>query len=403
MKGIFTSGWALIAFAILIAGCDAEDRERETNPAPAENAPAEGEGSVQVGGIVEWLNPAVAKLLPRSDAEKSHGMEHGRGLPEPEFLQPPLDPALTSFSARLDSKIEGLFLGGASDILPGLVHAWIAEFNRIYPKVHIETGTPYAGSLGMLQVIEGNYDFVFVSRELKPTDITTYRAKYGSEPLSVPVSGASYRHYGFLDAIGFFVHIENPLTELSLAQIDAIFSSTSHRGREKIRTWGELGLAGSWKDQPIHAYGVKPWNGFEEFVRQRALDFDGKRGEWRDDMDFSRNAFPVAEKVAKDPLGIGYTGIAYIDHGLKVLPLVDESGSGEVIAPSYKNVAKASYPLSRLIYFNTHGSAEKAMHPLLSELVRFILSREGQRIVLDQAIYLPLRSHQAQSALARLN
>jgi len=287
-------------------------------------------------------------------------------------------------------------------VLPGLVLAWIDAFNEIYPGANIEIATPYAGSLGMLEVIEGNYDFVFVSRELKPTDISSFNEKYGYDPFTAAVAGGSYRHYGFLDAIGFFVNIDNPLDRLSLEQIDRLFSSTHHRGGEAVARWGQLGLVGEWENQPVHLYGVEPWNGFEEFVRQKALDFNGQRGEWREDITFSHTAFPIAEQVANDPLGIGYTGLAYITRGVKMLPL-SAGADDEPVPPSYERVADASYPLSRLIYLNANRVPGQPLDSVLDELLRFIVSRQGQQIVLDQAIYIPLRNWQAQESLSKLD
>lgn len=352
--------------------------------------------------MVEWVQPAAAELPLRSEEEKEHGMEVGRKLPQPEFLQPALDPEMSPFTPRLERDTAGSVIGGASDILPGLVHRWIDAFNEIYPNLRIEISTPYAGSLGMLEVIAGNYDFVFVSRELKPTDIASFSQKYGYAPLSVPVSGGTYRHYGFLDAIGFFVHVDNPLNKLSIEQIDRLYSRTLHRGGTSITTWGELGLDGEWADRPVHLYGVEPWNGFEEFVRQRVLSVDGKRGEWRDGIAFSHTAFPLAEQVANDPLGIGYTGLAYITDGVKMLPLAVRSSGDAYVAPSYEHVADASYPLSRLIYFNANKAPGRPLSPILDEFLRFILSREGQQLILDQAVYIPLRGAQTRSALALL-
>ena len=367
---------------------------------PAEFIGSTDEGVTETSGMSEWVVPPVPELRIRTEDEKAYGMEHGRELPIPEFLQPPLDPKLKSFVPEFDRATDASFVGGASDILPDLVDAWIGAFNEIYPNVEIRLSRPYAGSLGMLEVIKGTYDFVFVSRELKHTDITSFVDKYGYPPLSVSISGASYRHYGFLDAIGFFVNVDNPLNKISLAQIDAIYSSTRFRGLSEIRTWGQLGLTGSWADKPIHVYGVEPWNGFEEFVRQRVLNSDTQRGEWRDDINFSQTAFPIAESVSKDPLAIGYTGLAYVDHGVRVLPLTDESG--QTFAATYENVAQAAYPLSRLVYFNTNSLPDGGVDPVLIEFLRFILSREGQKIVLDQGIYLPLRAWQVDAALVDL-
>ncbi len=352
--------------------------------------------------MVEWVLPANAELPRRSDEEKQRGMQEGRTLPRPEFLQPPLDSALMPFIPALDSAVEATFVGGASDILPGLVLRWIEAFNTHYPNVDIEIGTPYAGSLGMLEVIEGDYDFVFVSRELKPTDISSFTERYGYPPLSVAVSGGSYRHYGFLDAIGFFVHPDNPVEKLSFEQIDRMFSSTRHRGGQPIGTWGDLGLGGEWAEREINLYGIAPWNGFEEFVRQRVLNYGNARGEWRDDIAFSKTAFAVAGQVAADRAGIGYSGLAYVTAGVKVLPLAQTGKTNGYIAPSYERVADATYPLSRLIYFNTNRLPDTPMDPVIQEFIRFILSEEGQQHILEHAIFLPLRGTQADASLATI-
>lgn len=354
-------------------------------------------------GVVDWLQPVGSELPLRSEEEKQRGIDEGRPLPDAEPLQPGLDPRLTEFAPSLDSEVSGRYNGTTSDILPGLVNAWIAAFAAYYPNVNIVISPPFAGSLGMLDVIEGRLDFVFVSRELKPTDIESFNAKYGYAPFTVAISGGSYRHYGFLDAIGFFVHPDNPITGLTLQQLDSLFSTTRNRGGSQITTWGELGLGGAWKAQPVHLYGIKPWNGFEEFVRQRVLDFDGKRGEWRQDIRFSPTAFPVATQVAADVYGIGYTGLAYLTDPVRVLPLSAANDGGDYLAPTYENVASADYPLARLMYFNANRPPGSSLDPALEEFLRFILSRQGQQIILDQAIYLPLRSDQAAGSLAALD
>jgi phosphate transport system substrate-binding protein len=219
------------------------------------------------------------------------------------------------------------------------------------------------------------------------------------EPVSVPVSGGSYRHYGALDAVGFFVHKDNPLEQIMFEQLDAMYSKTLHRSGKAITKWGELGLSGEWADKPIKLYGIQPWNGFEEFVRQRVLSKDGKRGEWRDDIKFEKVVFPMAKHVADDRYGIAYSGIAYIDAGVKMIPVVANAGDAPQAA-TYENVALATYPLSRLTFFNVNKPPGKPLPPALEEFVRFILSREGQQVVLDHARYIPLRGNQVQDAWA---
>ena len=345
--------------------------------------------------MVHWVIPALESNMPQTAEQAEAGRKLGRELPQPEVLQPMLDSALPSYEPRRDISITGTFKGASSDMLVVLVQKWFEKFKTYHPGVTLSIAPPYAGSLGAAELVKGDLDFVFVSRELRPADITDFKAKFGYEPVSVPVSGGSYRHYGALDAIGIFVHKENPLEQITFDQLDAMYSKTLHRGGKAITKWGDLGLAGEWADKPIKLYGIQPWNGFEEFVRQRVLSKDGKRGEWRDDIKFEKLVFPMAKNVAGDRYGVGYSGIAYIDAPVKMIPVVASAGDPPQ-APTYQNVALATYPLARLTFFNVNKAPGKPLPPALDEFVRFILSREGQQVVLDHARYIPLRAKQVQ-------
>ena len=358
--------------------------------APPETAP-----------MVEWIVPALTTNVPQTAEQAKEGQQSGRKLPPPEALQPVLDSALPSFQPRPE-KLTGTFKGASSDVLKVLVEKWFEKFKTYHPGVTLTISPPYAGSLGAIELVKGDLDFVFVSRELKPDDIKDFRAKFGYAPLSVPVSGGSYRHFGALDAIAVYVNKNNPLERITFEQLDAMYSSTRHRGGKPITRWGDLGLTGEWADKPVKLYGIKPWNGFEEFVRQRVLSVGDQRGEWREDISFEKVVFPVAKKVSDDRYGIGYSGLAYIDAGVKVIP-VAETADGPPMAPTYENVALAAYPLSRLLFFNTNKAPGKPLDPALDEFLRFILSREGQQVVLEQASYIPLRENQAHSSRALLD
>jgi phosphate transport system substrate-binding protein len=327
--------------------------------------------------------------------------EQGRDLPVPEAQQPKLDPALPAYSPRRDIELSGHFKGASSDVLAALTKQWIAAFQKYYPKVTLDLPPPYAGSLGALELIKGDLQFVLVSRELKPTDVSGFAEKFGYPPFSAPVSGGTYRHFGFLDAMAFFVHPDNPLKQLTFEQIDAIYSTTHLRGGPAITTWGQLGLTGEWADKPIHVWGVKPWNGFEEFIRQRALSVGDKRGEWRTDLNFTETVFPISPAVAADRYALGYAGLAYIDDNVKQVALVPPTG-GPAIPPSMEEVYQARYPLCRLVFFNTNKRPGQRLDPVLEEFLKFILSREGQQIILDQAVYVPLRASQAAMSRALL-
>lgn len=351
-------------------------------------------------GFVQLLEAPLKTNAPQSDLEKDAGRRQGRTLPRPELLQPTLDAALPTYvpSAAL---LTGSFSGGSSDVLVDLVGRWFESFRQYHPQVELSIRQPFAGSLGTKELIKETADFVFVSRELKPEDLSEFDARFGYAPTSIPIAAGSYRHYGFLDAMAFFVHPDNPIGQLSYEQIDAIFSSTRHRGGAPITSWGQLGLTGEWADKPIRVHGIKPWNGFEEFIRQRILDHGGKRGEWRDDLHYQKLVFPLATQVASDRYALGYSGLAYIDAPVRMLSLAQQSG-GEAIAPSYENVATARYPLGRLVYLNLNKEPGKPLPPAMAEFLRFVLSNEGQAVVREQGIFLPLRAFQAAQGRAVL-
>lgn len=351
-------------------------------------------------GVVEWLEPTSAVNRPQTEAEAKLGQQQGRALPKPELLQPDVDPALPHFKAQANLAFPKEYKVAASDVMPGLVQAWIDAFKVYHPNFKMRLQPPYAGSLGALELIKGNLDAVFVSRELKPSDISGFHQKFGHDPLSVPVSGGSWRHFGFLDAVVIMTNPENPVTHLSLRQLDAAFSKTRWRGGQPVTTWADLGVTGAFASHPVHRYGIKPWNGFEEFVRQRILSTPDHRGEWGDGIAFDKTFFNLARRVAADPDALAYTGLSAVDSEVKIVPVQAETEPP--VSPSYENVAAALYPLARVTYFNTSAKDGRDLDPALHEFLTFVLSREGQDVVRRQAIYLPLRASQVEVSRSKL-
>lgn len=374
LRAVYSAAWIVGGLALTPHGAFAQ----ETPPA-----------------TVTWRLPVEPTHPPQTKEQDDYGMEHGRPLPPPELLQPSLDPALTNFAPRHGADFHGSLRLMCSDVLPGLVRAWVRSFTRRYPGVHVTFGPPFEGSDAAKALVAGNIDIAFVSRELKPTDVTSFQTKYAYPPTSVPVSGGSWRQYGFLDAVAIIVNPANPLQQLSLEQLDAVFSSSHLRGDRPAVTWGQLGATGQWASRPVHVYAIKPWNGFEEFVRQRVLNANGQRGEWRSGIHLDPTVFPLAQHVAADPDGIGFTGLAFVDAPVKVLAVGDGANA---VAPSYTEVALAQYPLSRLIYANVNRRPGKALPPVVQEFLHFILSRQGQEAVRQEGMYMPLREFQVVDA-----
>jgi len=141
-----------------------------------------------IPGWVDLVQPTSPVHQPQTEAEKKIGLEQGRPLPAPELLQPSLDPALPNY---LPSKahLHGHFKAAASDVLAVLVKHWVAAFHKYQPGITIDVPPPYAGSTGAQELAKQKLDFAFVSRELRPADISDFEARFGYPPLSAPISG----------------------------------------------------------------------------------------------------------------------------------------------------------------------------------------------------------------------
>src|SRR5437867_6795433 len=196
---------------------------------------------VETRPMVEWVVPALPTNKPQTPEEAEAGRQRGRELPSPEMLQPMLDPALPTYRPRTDVPITGSFKGAASDVMVALAQKWIDKFKTFYPGVTLTISPLYAGSLGSVELAKGDLDFVFVSRELRPDDIKAFKGKFGYEPTSIRISGGSYRHFGALDAVVFFINKDNPIEQITFDQLDGMYSSTRHRCGKPIAMWGQLG------------------------------------------------------------------------------------------------------------------------------------------------------------------
>lgn len=360
---------------------------------------------VLVGAVPGIFAQATgAAQLPAPEDAPTEWDWIGRPLPTPELLQPTLDPALPSYQPRRDIELSGYLKTTASSVLPGIVQRWITAFQRYYPKVSIEVLMPYVGSPGTYALMAGQVDFTFQSHEPRPVNTEDFIKKFGYQPLVIPISGGSYRHLGYLDAMVFIVHKDNPLDKITKAQADAIFSKTHLNGKQPITRWGQLGLTGEWADKPIHARAITPYNGFEEFMRQRILNRGEERGEWRDDLTYEGPWINhLAVHVAEDRYGMGYSAMGWLVPGVKVLAIA-EGEKGPFHPATYEEVALGHYPLSRLNFVAVNRAPGKPLaNPVVKEFIRFILSKEGQQVVLDQAIFIPLRAEQLQRSRSTLN
>ena len=209
---------------------------------------------------------------------------------------------------------------------------------------------------------------------MKQQEIDEFEKKFGYKPTVVKVA---------IDALAVFVNKDNPVTCLSMTQMDGIFSSTYKRGGQPINNWGEAGLSGAWKNKSLSLYGRNSASGTYGFFKDDAL----KKGDYRATVKEQPGSSSVVQGVASDLSGIGYSGIGYKTSGVKAIAL--KGGDGKCHEPSLENCLSGKYPLARYLYVYVNKAPGGSMDKLTAEFLRFVLSQQGQKIVVKDG-YFPL-------------
>jgi len=274
-----------------------------------------------------------------------------------------------------------------SDTMNNLMTLWLEAFRKYYPMVNIQIEGK-GSSTAPLALISGTAQFGPMSRRMKHKELDAFEKKYGFKPTTIRTS---------LDALAVFVNKDNPLTCLPLEKVDAIFSKTRKRGYpEDITTWGQLGLKGEWANQPISIYGRNSASGTYGFFKEHTL----KKGDYKDQVKEQPGSASVVQGITEDKYGIGYSGIGYRTSGVKILQLSRKAGA-PCYDGSYKNVISRKYPLARYLYLNVVKAPTKPLNPMVREFLKFVLSYEGQKIVIKDG-YLPLPYKVVKEELAKL-
>lgn len=296
-----------------------------------------------------------------------------------------VDPALPSYQKV--SGISGNLSSVGSDTMNNMMTFWAESFQKMYPNVKImiegkgSTTAPAA-------LIQGTAQFGPMSRVMRQAEIDQFEARYGYKPVELR---SSY------DALAVYVHRDNPIAKLSLAQVEAIFSKSRRRGyKEDIRTWGQLGLTGDWANRPISLYGRNAASGTYGFFKEHAL----KNGDFKTTVKEQPGSSSVVQGVENDRYGIGYSGIGYRTAGVKLVPL-SETPTTAVSDGSYGDVQSGKYPLWRFLLVYVNKAPGKPLAPLTQEFVKFIYSKEGQEAVVKDG-YMPLSAAQASAELAKI-
>lgn len=291
--------------------------------------------------------------------------------------------------------------------------------------------TSSEGAIGGL--CTGVSDLAPAGDDAKIPDQMPFYNVYGYLPLEISVATGDYEKRGALWPTVIVVNKDNPITHLTMDQLDRIFGSarlggwsvgdnpehnilfTSKYGRSRstnIRTWDQLGLGGDWAGKEIQTYGYAA-PGFEVYFERKVLHWTDK---WNDNLlqyvepkeaatgDTAVASDQMLEAISKDRYGIGWAASFHAKYypNLKYLAIAPGTSSN-FVDYTPENVANRTYPLTRDAYFYVNREPGRPLDPKLREFLRFILSREGQQIIAHTGFFYPLPADYLQQQLQKLN
>ena len=270
--------------------------------------------------------------------------------------------ALPAYAA--ERPVAGELKSVGSDSMEPLMALWGEDFKKFHPRVSalfICKGSATAPKA----LIDGSTLMGQMSREMNEQEVAAFQAKFGYAPTRIPVA---------VDALVVYVNANNPIRQLHMEEIDAIFSTTRKSGaKADLVRWGDLGLGGDWKQRDIQAYGRDENSGTRAFFKEHVM----KKGDFKPSVKAFVDQFAVVEAPAVDGGGISYGPLQYANRMVKGVPLAS-FGTDRFIEPTLENIQKATYPLTRFLYIYVNKAPGKALDPVVKEFVRFVLSREGQ-------------------------
>ncbi len=323
-----------------------------------------------------------------------------------------------------EQRISGVIRNFGSD-LNGIVKIWEEGFRKFQPDVRFEDKFPSSDG-ATAGLIAGVADIGTTGREPTLTEFLSFNETFKYDLETIAVATGAYDLKGKTWAVVIFVNRANPLTKLTMKQLDSVFGAARTGGyvgykwhpqaarsaKDDIRTWGQLGLTGEWADKPINTYGYAN-TGMSKFFELTVFKGGEKwnpnyreyvESETKMVADESLSSYHMLGELEKDKYGIAWSGIPHAKNFPNVKPLALAGSDGvPYIQPSKESVQNRTYPLARSIFMYIKHQPGQPLDPKVKEFLRYVLSREGQQDVLKHNIYLPLTPELLREQLKKLN
>ena len=254
-------------------------------------------------------------------------------------------------------------------------------------------------------------DVAILGEEILPAHAAAFERVLGYPPFGVEIATGSLDMWNMDYAHVFFVHRDNPLKHLTLAQLDGIFGAEHRRGPANIRTWDQVGLTGEWAGKRIRPYGWPIDDDFALYLENVLLagshrwnnDLKGFPHINRPDGSIYDHGQRIVDALSADRFGIAVSNLryAYRNPGVKPLALAT-SDAGPFYEATRANLFSRKYPFTRIVPAYVNRAPGRPLEPRVREFLRYLLSREGQQDLVHHGGYLPLGEQAIREQLGKL-
>ena len=295
-----------------------------------------------------------------------------------------VDPALPDY--RPAAGVSGSIKSVGSDTMNNMMTLWSEGFLQFYPAVRVEIEGK-GSSTAPPALITGTATFGPMSRAMKSKEQDEFEKRFGYKCVQLGTS---------IDMLAVYVNKDNPIKGLTLAQTDAIFSSTRKLGyTEDITKWGQVGLTGGWANSPISIYGRNSASGTYGYFKENVLG----EGDYKASVKEQPGSSAVVQGVASEKFGIGYSGIGYKTADVRAVALGKSADS--LVEAAAENAYSGEYPLARFLWLSVNYKPGSQLDPLRREFVKFVFSKQGQEKVIEDG-YFPVNAAIARKSLGQV-
>lgn len=254
--------------------------------------------------------------------------------------------ALVVLSAATMAMAAPIVMDGSTTVLP-FGQAAVEQFMKENAGVKFSVTGTGTGN-GFKSLADGSAQIANASRFIKDSEIKTCMDK---NIYPVPFAVA-------LDCIVPIVHKDNPVKELTRAQLKDIYSG-------KVANWKEVGGA----DAPIVVVGRDTSSGTYGTWQEMIMD-KGEKTRVTPKAQVASSSGAMLSSVSKNKNAIGYEGMGYVNKTVKGLHV-------DGIAATAATARSGKYPLSRYLYMFTNGWPKGEV----LDFIMYMQSDAGQKIV----------------------